>query len=499
MKHEARSGSVTLLVAAVCASVLLTVVVLTVVNSGDVGVAGLAIAVLFVAVSIALIVILTGQFRPLSLIAILIYCHVVLFIGRPGFAVLYQDSTNLFTRRGYDQSFLQAQLVAGVGLVCLVAAYCLVVGRRQNHADVLAVPSDLWARVRTGLWILVVVGFSLYLLYILQVGWASYWGSVFSGRSDENRSALQSSSAYLYAGLRFATGALILVFFQAMSAGWRKSAVVSITLIVLAAVPSFVSGNRSDFIPIAVALVMILAATRPGFARARNAVFGLPIFVVVFLVAPRLWRNDLSTGGSIIDSISESLSLRGIFEGFLGGYDTAMVDAFSVQIATQASGSLPPAFGSTYLAALLSVVPRNIWPGKPESVDEVLNSAIFPATDARGIGFAFGFYSEPHFNFGIWGVVAVALIFGILLGVITRAHDSSPNLFMAYVYVMTAAHLFPIMRGSLTFSSQRLLIPLIPVLIVLVVFAGRYLRYAADGSGRESARVADRIAHVPRR
>lgn len=457
----------------VAATVVLTLMAVSLASGPSQAITGLAVGIVAVALSVILITVSSGEFKPLSLIAVFIYCHAVLFVARPAFAIAYQSAANIFTASAYDSSFVLAQVIAACGLLSLVLGYCLAVGQRASSTlKIEPFSTPQWLRLAPVIWTIVLVGFALYLLYILQSGWGPYWASVFSGRSDENRAATQASSAYLYAGVRFATGALLLIFMQALLARRNGAAVFSLSVLLVASVPSFFSGNRSDFIPVLVAVLLITFCARPEWARIRYAIVGLPLFFVVFLIAPRLWRDQLATGGSIIASIKDATSSREVFESFLGGLDTAMIDAFSVQVLAQTSNNLMPAEGSTYLAALGSAVPRAIWSNKPETVDEVLNAALFPATDAKGIGFAFGVYSEPFFNFGLGGVLFLFCAMGVVFGLLTRAYMQTSRPATAFIYIMVAAHLFPIVRGSLTFSSQRLWIPLIPVILALVFTFG---------------------------
>lgn len=468
--------------------------VLLITLQGDYAEAGVAIALFFLLVGIASIRLITGVFNALSIISIITYCQFVLFIARPVFVILFQDSTNIFTSAPYDQNYVYAQLFAGLGYATLCLVYSLAAGRMVSTKAKLIVhelPKDEWAKIRPALVAITTLGMILYLGYILQTGWGTYWQGTLTGRSDEQRSALGSSSGYLYSGLQFATGAVLFLFLYATVQRRRRSQYLSLIVLTITVFPQIASGSRAVFIPIIIAILAALARVNPGVLAPRRLAVWLPVLVILGFVAPRIWRDNLATGVSLGDSLVQALSPDEFFGGLLGGLDTAMVDAFSVQLAAYEDHTLPYLFGNSYIAALTAAVPRGIWPGKPGSIDEFLNSHLFPVTDAKGIGFAFSSYSEPTANFGLIGVICVFGIFGFIVGRLARKTENSTSTISTFFYIMIAGYIFPLMRGSFTFNFQRVLIPLIPVLIALAIVQlgkGRYQRLPARPNGRPTGR-----------
>jgi len=439
----------------------------------DMGSAGVAIASIFLVLGCVFVRALTGVFRPLSIIAILTYCQAILFIARPLYVVTFQDSINIFTDAAYDIGFVWAELYCGLGYLILCIAYGLSAGNLKSSTSELRpvnVPSEeSWSRLRKPLYLIAAIGLSLYIGYIFQTGWSSYWSGTLTGRSEEQRSALSAASGYLYSGLQFATGTGLFLFLVATVKGHKPSQIGAMLFLAVTVFPQIASGSRAVFIPIIIAALAIIARSNPGVLKLKSVAIWLPTIGFLGFIAPRIWRDNLASGVSIFDSLLEAARPENIFGGFLGGLDTAMIDAFSVQLQGHFAGTLPYLYGSSYLAALGSPIPRGLWPGKPESIDQILNEQLFPATDARGIGFAFSAYSEPTANFGFAGVVVMMLIFGFVLGRVARATETSTLVLNTFFYAMTAGYIFPLMRGSFTFNIQRLLIPLIPVLIALLV------------------------------
>lgn len=456
------------------------------------GVMGLVISSACLLVGLTMVGFSGGWVGPLSPIALVAYCQVLIFIARPAFAVMYQGSHNIFTTSPYDHSILVAQFYAGVGFIAICVGYSFRSARDRvgepQSGQVQPFTDDAWRRLVLPLYCIIGVGFGLYSVYVLQIGWSGYWSATLSGRSDELRAAINSNSGYFYSGLQFSIGALVLVIFQNALKGYRLKNVLPLCLLFAAMFPQIASGSRSVFIPVIVAMLYILHVVRPAVLKASRVLVWGPLVFIFGFVAPRIWRDNLAVGGSLWDSIEIALSPENLFDNFFGGLDTAMVDAYAIQLAAQDSGDIKYQLGSTYAGLLASIVPRAVWPGKPDSVDEILNAILFPDTDAKHIGFAFGFYSEPTLNFGLVGVIVVAILTGYVLAAATFRAKRLNSLSSVFILTMTTSYIFPIMRGSLSFDSQRLLISLLPVIVVFAVVRPYKLE-----SGR---RVAPAVVHL---
>lgn len=413
-----------------------------------------------------------GPIHPLSAIAFVTYSQIVLFVARPVYQMLYADALSAFSGQTYGAAFVQAQAIAGLGYVSICVGYGWALRRARDTFPLAGVrpwlPSE-YRRFRPAIVFVVLAGMGLYGVYVLQTGVGAYLSGVLAGRSEEARASVSGSSAYFYSGLQFALGALVLLLLQYRFVRNRIGQIWAIVLLALAVLPQLLAGNRSVFIPVAVAVLIILSSTNPRVISLGRVALVLPIAFILGIVAPRIWRDGLSRGGTIEEAIQSALSIESAIGDFVGGLDTAMIDAFEMQVAAQNNGTLDLRFGETYLHALAAVIPRQMWPDKPEAVDVFLNSALFPATHDLGIGFAFGVYSEPYLNFGPVGVILVCLVFGAVLGRATRWVSGAPTVMPAFWLIMLTAYIFPLMRGSLTFDAQRLFMPVVPVLIAVAV------------------------------
>lgn len=446
------------------------------------------IGVTAVGLGVLVVAALSRTVHALSLYAVFSYAHVLLFVLRPVYNALAQDGINIFTGAPSGTEALWAALLAGGGFISLSLAYGLATASRSlpigwSARSVRPIPRERWRALLPILAVVELVGVGMYAVYVQQVGGIASYISISMGRSDQLTQVLSGASGYLTSGLLFTQGAALVVFAQGLAARRSLLSLLGLALVVLSVAPQVLSGSRSVFVPIVIALLIVIRTIRPKMITGRRiALLAFPAYLLL-IVFPGIARVDASSSGNFLSSLRQALSPQGFLDGFLGGFDTAMFDAFELQVASRMAGNLDLAMGQTYLAGLFSFVPRAIWPGKPQAVDTILNAALFPETAARGIGFSFGFYSEPYFNFGVAGIVVVGTIFGALLGAGDRKFRDFATAEAIALGALVSGALMTVVRGSLSFDLQRILIPLLPALAAIWV-----TRSAGQPSNRMTAR-----------
>ncbi|WP_430298471.1 hypothetical protein [Sinomonas sp. B1-1] len=420
---------------------------------------------------LALLRTISGPIHPFSAGALIGYSHVALFVLRPLYALVYQDGVNLFNGMPFDQSVVAAQQTAGLGI------FSIYVGMAAAGPNLAFKPTTLPANrsvqrhvaLLPYLWLAVVVGVSLYSVYIARTGLSQFAEILTTGRTALASSSVDGTSAYFYAGLEMATGALIGVVLVASLAGLRLHVFFALAALILCAVPSLAAGSRSVFVPTVIALLLIGHLVKPRAFSARKFATVAPAAFILLFIAPRLWRVDLAEGGSLTEALAAALRPENFLGDFLGSFDTAMLDAFALQVSAQSSGVIGLRFGGTYDALFLAFIPRTLWGDKPLSVDQILNSYLFPITHEKGIGFSFGIYSEPTLNFGLVGVVGVGFAFGYIAARVWRKSQHSGDVRSLYIAILVTSYLFPLMRGSISFDSQRLFIAALPAVFFLAL------------------------------
>lgn len=494
-----RSGGSVWMWAAIALTVVIALCVSAVASSSQAA-GGVAVGIVAVLLSITMIASMTGRFRWLSLIGFLVISHAVLFIGRPAYAIAFEGARSIFTSAPYDEAFVMAEVVSGIGLLAISFGYAIGVGRERSASDMPALepwPEQRWIAARRWSLVVFVGGLGLYSVYVAQTGVGAYLNSIVAGRNDELREAVSSTAGYFYSGLTFALGAALVGLLYAITFGRRRAALGFGGLVVLVLVPSLLSGSRSAFLPVVVALILLLVRTRSKLVSPLRMVLIVPLVLILGVIAPRIWRDSLSAGGSISAAIGDALSPSQFFGEFLGGLDTAMVDALAVQVSAQESGSLGLLLGRSYLGFIVAPLPRALWGDKPLPTDTYLNQVLFPVTAEKGIGFAFSTYSEPYVNFGLIGVAVVMLVFGLLLGMLARRAQTA-SFAAFFVYAVAAGYTFALMRGTFTYNAQRLLLPLAPALLVLVLSKRAARHRGATGSQKRSAARTEHLVDARR-
>jgi hypothetical protein len=159
-----------------------------------------------------------------------------------------------------------------------------------------------------------------------------------------------------------------------------------------------------------------------------------------------------------LSAFKKAFTGNGIFES-LGSYDSAMDIGLSIFLNSQIALGL----GKSYLASLTRPIPRAIWSGKPREIDIFLNETIFPAM-SKNVGISFSGFSEPIYNFGVFGIVLFGLLIGNFLSKIGFNYCRC-NLRNTVLTALCAAFSFNLLRGNLSSSYSQLVFPFVSSLI----------------------------------
>ena len=88
---------------------------------------------------------------------------------------------------------------------------------------------------------------------------------------------------------------------------------------------------------------------------------------------------------------------------------------------------LNKSYGLTYLAAITNFVPRSIWKDKPFGGGPLLKNTIYPGTYVAGkkgnSSLTTGLITEAYLNFGLYGVMIISFIFGVILAIIKNYYS----------------------------------------------------------------------------
>lgn len=107
--------------------------------------------------------------------------------------------------------------------------------------------------------------------------------------------------------------------------------------------------------------------------------------------------------------------------------------------------SVPRLNGSSLTDVPLAFVPRTLWPGKPQPVDQQVSALLYPGSTA---GTPVGLQGELLWNFGLPAVLFGALLVGALMGVLARARRAIRRPGALIVYgVAVASVVAPLTRA----------------------------------------------------
>jgi hypothetical protein len=103
-----------------------------------------------------------------------------------------------------------------------------------------------------------------------------------------------------------------------------------------------------------------------------------------------------------------------------------------LQTQTEAPGEVPYLYGSTYLQIPLLLVPRVIWPERPNTSETLVqlneHYGLLTRDTAESTSIGWGMIAEANANFGFFGCIVVAVLLGGLLGIMQRLCGRYPVL-----------------------------------------------------------------------
>jgi oligosaccharide repeat unit polymerase len=134
---------------------------------------------------------------------------------------------------------------------------------------------------------------------------------------------------------------------------------------------------------------------------------------------------------------------------------------------------LPFQLGRPYLAMVLILVPRGLFPGKPPIITEIFSRAYFPDLLSEGTSIPTSMVGEFYINFGVLGVLLGGIVIGAAL---RRAYQTlrerpyEPGVIP--VYALIVATLLPWIRGD-SFGPTVFFVSVVAPMWVLIRLSRR--------------------------
>jgi oligosaccharide repeat unit polymerase len=142
-------------------------------------------------------------------------------------------------------------------------------------------------------------------------------------------------------------------------------------------------------------------------------------------------------------------------------------------------------YGATYLQSLLILVPRAVYPERPEPLNVWLARTFFPRAYAKGGGYAGALVGEAYLNFSFLGPVVVLLLMGVFcawLGRLLRTAGNSPGVVLLacntipWLLVAMRAPFASLLKGYMVLSF----VPLVILIFLCAAPARRTARPVAS-------------------
>ena len=236
-----------------------------------------------------------------------------------------------------------------------------------------------------------------------------------------------------------------------------------LALLVFVVASQFVkNGSRAEAltVPMMVGLVWALRVHKIPW---RVAAIGAPLLFISLgllgAVRNSSWSRETATEAIASTGLSQS------FENAQTEIQERRSLQTSVPIIERSFDLSGPMMGTTYIPAVLGIVPRAVWSNKPRGPDS-LYAQIFLHETSTGRGIPVGQTEELFWNFGVFGVVLFGLIYGWVLTLAYSAYLKrypSPIAIVFYALFVTRFQFATEML--VTLEQQMLLLLLCAILI----------------------------------
>jgi hypothetical protein len=206
------------------------------------------------------------------------------------------------------------------------------------------------------------------------------------------------------------------------------------------------SGTRSGALEVLLYVGLIWAMRRQKIPW-KFALILVPLMLVSIGILGAMRASSWygSSAGKTLSSAtwSESMALT---EQEISNREALSASVPVVERGHQLTGG--PLLGSSYAAAVTSVIPRAIWPDKPRGVGSVY-ARLFQGAAFSGTTIPVDPEAEMYWNFGIAGVIFLSLLYGVILRKAYYFHwRHYPSAFAAVFYMVVITRF--------QFSSDRL-------------------------------------------
>jgi len=270
---------------------------------------------------------------------------------------------------------------------------------------------------------------------LIVVGWAARIHII---ESNAYFQILRTSQGELegpfYAAIRMAEQFPIYALCMVAIAYWRPGGLPSrflhfgLATIILSEVAYWLPSGRKEPVVLAVLLPLLIRYLRQGRLPSAKTLGALALAGTLLFPAIFTYRNAMEaagTGPGLVETVISAAEFAG--SGAVSSSDMtsgeiilgrmSLMEPLSAAVRLYHEGDWEPMLGRSYAQALLSLVPRVLWPGKPDfhyGTDFGQAAGILSSGDWL-TSISVTYFGEAFLNLG-WGGLVAMLVMGMLLG-----------------------------------------------------------------------------------
>ncbi|MDP1846857.1 MAG: acyltransferase [Solirubrobacteraceae bacterium] len=284
------------------------------------------------------------------------------------------------------------------------------------------------------------------------------WGALFMRQGGlatlvENPGELHNdgqSGGYAILGIWLAQGvALYALLARLHGAGRSATRLCALATAVSVAAAMALQARGLLVLGVVAGLIIVLRARVPRPRTVAVAVVAAAIAVpaLVFLQQVRSYSQQSSPAEAVRLALQTPPATQQISD--LGVFDNLVA---LQQLVPDSAERLD---GASLVAIPTAFVPRGLWPGKPQPVDQQMSALVYPGLTA---GTPVALQGELWWNFGVAGVALGAVAMGLLMGLLARlAFTARSPLALLLYAVATASVVAPLTRALAPMTTNTAL------------------------------------------
>ncbi|WP_312505119.1 O-antigen polysaccharide polymerase Wzy, partial [Bacillus luti] len=177
-------------------------------------------------------------------------------------------------------------------------------------------------------------------------------------------------------------------------------------------------------------------------------------------------NDDLSTFTILINAIEDFPRY------FFGGYDVIQFDALLTLLANKAQYTF--LYGETLLAALLSPIPRDIYPEKGHGAMTLFTKTFFPQFYyPNNVEVNVSYVGEMYLNFGLLGIIVGMVILSSILGIMYKKFIVNRSIIAFFIYSITIVRVISLIRGDVFNFTIYYIQDIVPITFMLLLLGWR--------------------------